>query len=203
MNSIAPTTPPPYPPPDPPLSTTLMSARFVIRPPRATDVPELRRTLRASAEHLRPWNPPPASGEDPTSVTAVSRSVATHRRVWRRGESFPFLVMPAAHPERLAGRVTLGNVVRGAFHSVHLGYWTSEEHVGTGVATEAVARVIDFAFTEAGLHRVQAAIIERNTRSLRVVEKLGFRHEGLSPRYLFIDGRWQIAQKVFTTEMRE
>ena len=130
-------------------------------------------------------------GEDPTSVTVVSRSVATHRRAWRRGESFPFLAFLGVRSEQFVARVTLSSVVRGVFQSANLGYWTSAEHLGRGFATEAVSRVIDFAFAEAGLHRVQAAIIEKNTRSLRVASKLGFRNEGRAERYLYVDGAWQ------------
>lgn len=184
---------PPYSAPSVSLAITLATPRLVLRPPRATDVPELRRVLRASAEHLRAWNPTALPGEDPTSVTAVSRSIAIHRRAWRHGRDYPFLAFDGP---TLVARVSLNNVVRGVFQSAHLGYWTNVERIDSGFATEAVERVVRFAFEEARLHRVQAAVMPTNARSLRVVQKLGFRHEGRSERYLFIGGAWQ-AHEIF------
>ncbi|MFO0678285.1 MAG: GNAT family protein [Polyangiaceae bacterium] len=182
---------PPYPAPSLSLATKLATPRLVLRPPRATDVPELRRALRASAEHLRAWNPAALPGEDPTSVTAVSRSIAIHRRAWRHGLDYNFLAMDGPDGETLVSRVTLSNVIRGVFHSAHLGYWTNVERIDSGFATEAVGRVVRFAFEEACLHRVQAAVMPTNVKSLRVLEKLGFRHEGRAEHYLFIGGAWQ------------
>lgn len=74
--------------------------------------------------------------------------------------------------------------------SAHLGYWIDEEHQRRGYMTEAVRAVVRFAFDVLGLHRVQAAVMPHNAASLRVLEKLGFRKEGESPRYLQIAGKW-------------
>ena len=57
--------------------------------------------------------------------------------------------------------------------------------------TRAVGEVIRFAFTEAKLHRVQAAVMPRNTGSIKVLAKNRFREEGLSLRYLQINGKWE------------
>lgn len=57
--------------------------------------------------------------------------------------------------------------------------------------TEAVKLAVRFAFDEAGLHRVQAGVMPHNVRSIRVLEKAGFRNEGLSKRYLNINGVWK------------
>jgi ribosomal-protein-alanine N-acetyltransferase len=62
---------------------------------------------------------------------------------------------------------------------------------GQGLTGEAIELVLGFAFERVGLHRVQAAIMPRNARSLRVVEKLGFRREGFAERYLQIAGKWE------------
>ena len=91
----------------------------------------------------------------------------------------------------LVGRVALSEVVRGVFCSVFLGYFVDEAMNGRGFATEAVRRVVGFAFGEAGLHRVQAAVMPRNAASVRVLEKAGFREEGYAERYLCINGVWE------------
>jgi ribosomal-protein-alanine N-acetyltransferase len=185
----------------PPLGTRLVTQRLVLRPPRTTDVPELRRVLRANAGHLRPWSAAPAPGEDPTSLTAVSRSVLRHRREWKRGQAFVFLVTAReggqleqdsqAAAGGVIGRVALGGVLRGAFQNAYLGYWIDVAKQGLGLMPEAVEAATTFAFRGVGLHRVQAAVMPRNSRSLRVLEKVGYRREGLALRYLSIAGVWE------------
>lgn len=91
----------------------------------------------------------------------------------------------------VVGRVALNGVMRGAFHNAYLGYLVDEACRGRGYATAAVRLVLAFAFESAGLHRVQAAVIPHNTASVRVVQKVGFREEGLARRYLRIAEVWE------------
>jgi ribosomal-protein-alanine N-acetyltransferase len=93
--------------------------------------------------------------------------------------------------EALVGRVSLDNVVRGAWQNATLGYFVDQEHNGKGIATEAVRLSAAYAFKEASLHRIQAGVMPRNARSIRVLEKVGFRFEGVSLRYLQINGVWE------------
>jgi ribosomal-protein-alanine N-acetyltransferase len=175
----------------PSLSTRLVTDRLILRPPRTTDVPELRRALRANAEHLRPWSVANAPGEDPTSLAWVSRAVIRQRREWKRGMSFVLLLTRREDEDRIVGRIALGGVLRGAFQNAYLGYWIDGELQGRGLMTEAVRAATGFAFGAAGLHRVQAAVMPRNAASLRVLEKVGYRREGLAARYLCIAGAWE------------
>lgn len=91
----------------------------------------------------------------------------------------------------LAGRIALTGIARGPFQNANLGYFISREHQGKGYTTEAVRLCIRYAFEDLGLHRVQAGVMPRNTPSLRVLEKAGFRLEGLAQKYLCIDGVWE------------
>lgn len=175
----------------PPLSTRVVTERLVLRPPRTTDVPELRRVLRANAEHLRPWSVAPAPGEDPASLTSVSGTVLRNRRDWKRGQAFVLMVTAREREERIIGRIALGGVLLGAFQNAHLGYWIDVEHQGRGLMTEAVRATTTFALRTAGLHRVQAAVMPRNASSQRVLEKAGYRREGMAQRYLCIAGAWE------------
>lgn len=93
--------------------------------------------------------------------------------------------------ERIIGDLAFSNIVRGAFQSCHLGYKVDRSEINKGYMTEALRRAIGFAFDELKLHRVEANIMPRNTRSLRVVEKLGFAGEGLARKYLKINGVWE------------
>ena len=173
------------------LTTKLETTRLVLRPPRTGDVAEIRRLLRHNHAHLKPWNPAPPPGEDPSSITEVSKSVLRQRKEWKRGSGYVFMVALREEPARFIGKIALNGVMRGAMHGAYLGYWMDVDHLGKGYVTEGIRAVLDWAFGAAGLHRVQAAIMPRNDRSLRVIEKLGFRREGYAERYLQIAGRWE------------
>jgi ketosteroid isomerase-like protein len=92
---------------------------------------------------------------------------------------------------QVVGRVTLSDIVRGAFASCHLGYWVSQSHNGRGLATAAVAAMKQLAFREMGLHRLEAGTLPHNARSQRVLERNGFTRIGVAPRYLKIAGEWR------------
>jgi ribosomal-protein-alanine N-acetyltransferase len=112
---------------------------------------------------------------------------AVNRRA-RAGTSLPFAIRVDG---RLAGQVTIDNVVRGALRSGYLGYWIDRAVAGRGMASLAVALVCDHAFGPVGLHRLQADIRPENLPSQRLVERLGFQQEGRLRRLLDIDGDWR------------
>jgi [ribosomal protein S5]-alanine N-acetyltransferase len=87
--------------------------------------------------------------------------------------------------------VALSNIVRGAWQNCTVGYYVDQTRNGRGYATEALGLATGFALTQAGLHRVQAGVMPRNAASIRVVEKNGFRFEGLARHYLQINGVWE------------
>jgi ribosomal-protein-alanine N-acetyltransferase len=179
-------------PPSPPLDTRVQGDRVALRAPRATDVPEARRLLRRNAEHLRPWSPVPPAGEDPSSLTEISKAILRQRREWKRGDSFIFYVTEKDDDGgSIIGRVALTGITRGAFQNAYLGYFIDAEHQRRGLMTEAVSLATGFAFGAAGLHRVQAAVMPSNEASLRVLAKVGFRREGVAERYLQIAGQWE------------
>lgn len=93
--------------------------------------------------------------------------------------------------DRIIGSVGFNNIVRGAFLSCHLGYKLDKDELNRGYITEAITKGIDIMFNEFGLHRIEANIMPKNKRSLRVVEKLGFYNEGLAYKYLRINGKWE------------
>ncbi len=169
----------------------MLSERLILQPPRAGDAAALRRLLVANAEHLRPWSPAPVAGADPLSLLELTRGLLRQRREWREDRTYAFLLSARHDPTQPIGRVTLSHVVRNAFQNAYLGYWLDARQQARGLMTEAVGLVVNFAFNELGLHRVQAAVLPHNAASRRVLGKAGFREEGLARRYLQIAGRWQ------------
>ncbi|WP_349642956.1 GNAT family protein [Blastococcus sp. CCUG 61487] len=168
---------------------TLSWGPVELHPLRRRDAAEWSRLRLVNEAWLRPWEPTVAQpwGErhTPAAYRAMRRAAARRARV---GTSLPFAVRVEG---RLAGQVTVDNVVRGALRSGFLGYWIDGGLAGRGMGSLAVALVCDHAFGPAGLHRLQADIRPENTASRRLVERLGFTPEGLLRRYLDIDGEWR------------
>jgi ribosomal-protein-alanine N-acetyltransferase len=167
----------------------LQQGATAIRPPQAADLPALVEARLRNRAFLAEWEP--SREESFFTPAGQARELALDDAAWRTATGFPFTVLDAGAGDRLIGRVALANVVRGVWQNATLGYWISEDAGGRGHATAAVGLVLRFAFEVAGLHRVQPAIMPRNVRSRRVVEKCGFRHEGVALRYLRINGVWE------------
>lgn len=92
---------------------------------------------------------------------------------------------------QIIGSICFNNIVRGSFLSCHLGYKLDKDEINKGLITEAIHKGIEIVFNDLKLHRIEANIMPRNKRSLRVVEKLGFYSEGLAINYLKINGNWE------------
>jgi [ribosomal protein S5]-alanine N-acetyltransferase len=106
----------------------------------------------------------------------------------RRGIALPFVILVDG---KFAGQINVAGIVRGSMDSAHIGYWVDERVAGRGVMPTAVALVVDHCFASTGLHRIEVNIRPENVASRRVVEKLGFRDEGIRKRYLHICGDWR------------
>lgn len=109
----------------------------------------------------------------------------------QNNRSFRLWIFKKGDENRIIGSVGFNNIVRGAFLSCFLGYKLDNGEINKGYMTEAVQKGIDVMFHGFGLHRIEANILPRNKRSLRVVEKLGFHEEGLAYQYLKINGKWE------------
>jgi ribosomal-protein-alanine N-acetyltransferase len=152
----------------------------------ARDAQDLTRLLGANRAFLAPWEPD--RPERYFTADGQRQVIADILRQHAAGIVLPHVILDG---ERVVGRVTLSNIVRGPFQSANLGYWLSEADNGRGLATAAARAIMDLAFGELGLHRIEAGTLPHNTRSQRVLERSGFERFGLAPRYLRIAGRWQ------------
>ncbi|AAZ54415.1 GNAT family protein [Thermobifida fusca] len=168
---------------------SLAEGKVVLRPLRLRDAPALRETRARNSEWLRPWEPthpelPPQSD----SLLAYVAMVQSIRREARQGIAMPWAI---TWEGRFIGQITVGAITWGSARSAQIGYWIDRDYAGRGVMPTAVALAVDHAFFTVGLHRVEANIRPENHKSRRVVEKLGFREEGLRKRQLHIDGEWR------------
>lgn len=168
---------------------SLLRAPLVLRPVRVTDARIWRDTRVRNAAWLRPWEP--TNPETPLYRSSLGPYVAmarTMRREARQGLALPWVVL---YGGQFAGQLTVGSIMWGSARSGQVGYWIDQAAAGHGVIPTALAMAIDHCFLVVGLHRVEASIRPENHASRRVVEKLGFREEGLRHRYLHIDGAWR------------
>ncbi len=152
------------------------------------DAEAFEQLLVANREFLRPFEP-----ERPDWFFTLSgiRGELERARADRDADALHAFGIWERATGTLVGRVALANIVRGAWQNATLGYFVGRAWGGRGYATEAVRQVLDFAFGPGQLHRVQAAVMPRNTPSIRVLEKNGFRYEGRAERYLQINGEWE------------
>lgn len=108
-----------------------------------------------------------------------------------RNNSFRVWIFKKEQEDAIIGSIGFSNIVRGAFLSCFLGYKLDGNEINKGYMTEALEKSIKIMFEEYGLHRIEANIMPKNKRSLRVTEKLGFYNEGLAYKYLRINGKWE------------
>jgi ribosomal-protein-alanine N-acetyltransferase len=142
---------------------------------------------RINREFLAPWDPMRSAEYFTVEGQRADIEAALARH--RRGEGLPFVVLDDRG--EVAGRVTLSGIIRGVFQSCSMGYWLAKDQTGKGLATEAVRAAVAVAFTELGLHRVQAETVVANVPSQKVLSRAGFERFGLAPQYLRIAGKWQ------------
>jgi ribosomal-protein-alanine N-acetyltransferase len=170
---------------------------LVLRPLARGDARAWRKVRADNAAWLASWE---ATSPDPAAplptFPQLRRELA---RQARQGRALPFAL---EHGGRLAGQVTVGGIAWGSMRSASIGYWLDRRLAGRGIMPVAVALVADHCLLTLGLHRLEVCIRPENTASLRVVDKLGLREEGLRPRYLHIDGAWR-DHRVFAVTAEE
>lgn len=165
---------------------TLRRGPMVLRPLAYRDRRQWTEVRSRNADWVRPWDAtlPPGATDAVGSFRAMVHSM---RAAAKAGTMLPFAIDIAGE---LRGQVTVGGIQFGSLRGGHIGYWIDRKVAGRGYMPLAVAMATDHCFA-AGLHRIEINIRPENRPSLRVVEKLGFRYEGVRERYLHIDGAWR------------
>ena len=168
----------------------LYGKRVVLRPLVAQDFAAWSEVRQRNGEWLSQWEPlRPIHHPDPATnrdVFAARCSARDRERTSGVSYSFGFFVDGA-----FAGEINLNNVVRGALQMGTIGYWIDRARAGNAFVAEAVVVLMKYAFEDLHLHRVEICIIPRNNNSLRVMQKLGIREEGVAQRFLEINGVWE------------
>ena len=162
--------------------------RMTLRLPQHGDFRAWTTLRDQSTPFLTPWEPVWAADH-------LSRKAFTNRIYWAnrstsQGTALPLLLI-RREDAALLGAITLDNIRRGPSQAGTLGYWMGQAHARQGYMREAILSVVHHAFTVMDLSRVEAACLPENTASRGVLEKCGFKYEGVAQSYLQIAGRWR------------
>lgn len=164
------------------------SDRLTLRPPEHTDFRAWTELRRQSASFLQPWEPVWAPDH-------LTRKSFTNRVYWAqrsvRGETALPLFIFRRDDGSLVGAITLDNIRRGPAQSGTLGYWIGEPFARQGFMRESIEALTHHAFHRLDLSRIEAACLPENKASRAVLERSGFKYEGVAQSYLQIAGRWR------------
>ena len=162
--------------------------RLTLRLPAHSDWRAWAALREASAAHLTPWEP--VWAHDHLTRKAFTNRVYWAMRAETQGAALPLLLI-RRDDQALMGAVTLDNIRRGPVQAGTIGYWIGASYARKGFMREAVAALVHHAFTALDLSRMESACLPENAASRGVLEKCGFKYEGVAQSYLQINGRWR------------
>ncbi|MGZ8993512.1 MAG: GNAT family N-acetyltransferase [Burkholderiaceae bacterium] len=168
---------------------TLETPRLTIEPIDVSHASLLAEFFQRNDAHLAPWDPPRPAGVCSASFWEAECERAVDDSTEGLVARWAFLLRGDA--SQVIGRINYTQIARGPFHSCILGYAIDQAFEGRGLMREALSATISHMFDVLRLHRIQASYIPTNIRSGRLLERLGFRREGVALKYLFIDGAWR------------
>jgi [ribosomal protein S5]-alanine N-acetyltransferase len=168
---------------------TLATARLTIKHVTVDHAPLLVEFFRRNEAHLARWDPPRPAGVGSAEFweAECERAVDEHDN----GLVARWVLFLRADDSQVIGRINYTQIARGPFQSCVLGYAIDAAFERRGLMQEALGATIAHMFDAMRLHRIQASYMPENTRSGRLLQKLGFRREGVAPQYLYIDGAWR------------
>lgn len=156
-----------------------------LRQLKKSDARKLQALLIKDRAWLSPWEATTPGIRYPVDARDLVRNLLYQQR---KGTGLAFIIEVDG---ALAGQLNVANILYGSVSSATVGYWIGKDFAGRGATPIAVALTVDYLFDELGLHRVEIDIRPENEASLRVVEKLKLREEGLKERFIHIDGQWR------------
>ncbi|WP_146590635.1 GNAT family N-acetyltransferase [Puniceibacterium confluentis] len=162
--------------------------RLTLRPPHHADFNGWTALRRASEPFLAPWEP--SWAEDHLSRKAFTNRVYWANRSIANGTAVP-LFLYRRDDNALLGAITLDNLRRGPAQAGTLGYWIGQNFARQGYMAEAIGAIVHHAYERLDLSRIEAACLPENVASRGLLERSGFKYEGVAQSYLQINGRWR------------
>ena len=164
----------------------MMTERLILKSPHEVSAAELCRYYRANRDYAKEYEP--VRGDEYYTEEYQSGALDTMCQEWEKQKSYHFFICLY---NQVIGTIALTNIVMGPFQSCFLGYGLNGKYTNQGYMTEALHRIIGFAFEEVMLHRIEGNVMPKNFASRAVLEKCNFTYEGISKKYLKINGMWE------------
>ncbi|MCC6002111.1 MAG: GNAT family N-acetyltransferase [Pararhodobacter sp.] len=162
--------------------------RLILRLPEHRDYRAWAALRHDSAAFLTPWEP--VWSDDHLTRSAFTARVRWATRAQTLGSALPLFLI-RKDDEALLGAITLDHIRRGPSQTGTIGYWIGQVHARQGYMREAIEGLVRHAFTALDLSRIEAACLPENAASRAVLERSGFKYEGVAQSYLQINGRWR------------
>lgn len=162
--------------------------RLTLRLPTHSDYRVWAGLRGMSRDFLTPWDP--LWAEDALGRKAFTTRVYWSARAEAAGTAVPLFLI-RRDDGALVGGITLDNIRRGPSQAATVGYWVGAPYARRGYMREALEAVVHYAFAELDLSRLEAGCLPENVASRGVLEKVGFKYEGVAQSYLQINGRWR------------
>ena len=166
----------------------IQTDRLDLRLPQLSDHKNWSQLRFESKEFLTPWEPT-------WSLDHLLRKPFINRVNWAKrsmqnGTAIPLFIINR-NDGVLIGAITLDNIRRGPNQTATMGYWIGLPYVRKGFMSEAISALVHYAFGTLDISRIESACLPENTPSRKVLEKCGFKYEGVAQAYIQIDGRWR------------
>jgi len=162
--------------------------RMILRPPVHSDFRDWAAMRHQSEAFLKQWEPE-WSRDHLTRKSFVNRVYWANRSI-AQGTALPLFLQNRADG-KLLGAITLDNIRRGPAQAGTIGYWIGEPYARSGYMREALTALVHHAFEVLDLSRLESACLPENTASRGLLEKCGYKYEGVAQSYLQIHGRWR------------
>ena len=160
-------------------------SNLILRQPHIDDYDQWVSLREQSRDFLAKWEP--KWPIDDLTKIGFRRRLKAYSKQRQNGWGRTYFLMDQS-ANLLMGGISLTHITYGMSRSANLGYWMGIHHAGKGHMKKAVPAILDYAFSELGLNRIQAGCLPENTRSINLLKKCGFHEEGYAREYLEING---------------
>lgn len=167
----------------------LRTQRLILKSPVESFAQLLLDYNLKNKEFFQPWSP--QQSKEFYSLKEQKALLQKKCDNFQKESEIQFYIFHKSNDNKIIGDICFSNIIKGPFLSCFLGYKIEREETRKGYMQEALIKSIKYVFNTVKLHRIEANIMPHNRPSIQLITKLGFEYEGLSRKYLKINGKWE------------
>lgn len=168
------------------MRSTLTTQNLILSFPSPEDLSPINDFEERNSNHLRKWE-----STNQSTNEEIQKRLENWIKECKEGKSARFFIRLKEDPTKIIGFCNFTQIFYGAFQACYLGYKIDYEYEGKGLMFEALKASIKYVFDELSIHRIMANYMPINTRSAKLLHRLGFTIEGYAKNYLLINGQWE------------